>query len=204
MQHIPFENLDVLLGQGIDLDPASCALANTVVRAGVFFSPEKHVDGLRLPWFGRVFCNPPGGKTESGKSIVKAWWEHGVAEWMRGRVSAMIWIAFKLDFLQTTQECDGPSMLDFPICYPSKRLAYLSPTLPGPTAKNPDRKPTRKQILDHEMTGLCSSMSPPHASAIVLLPGGDPLFEVIDFMAAFSDIGTVVFDEDRLPKRGAA
>lgn len=189
----------------IDLDPASCDVANTVVRADVFFSLDKHVDGLRLPWSGRVFCNPPGGKTGK-ESTTKLWWQHGVEEWLSGRVETMIWIAFKLDFLQVTQGCgpDGPTCpmpLDFPICYPSSRLAYLTPNLPGPTDKNPNRKPTARQRVDHAATGLCTGDSPPHASAIIFLPGHDVMTDVNSFKLNFASIGEVVFDADRLPMR---
>lgn len=181
----------------IDLDPASCALANTVVRAAMYSTEG----GCDHDWHGNVFCNPPGGKTGK-ESTTKLWWEHGVVEWLSGRVEAMVWIAFKLDFLQVTQ-ASAVMPLDFPICYPSSRLAYLTPKLPGPTEKNPNRKPTKQQLIDHAATGLCTGDSPPHASAVIFLPGRDVETDIARFKASFASIGEVVFDADRLPKRGA-
>ena len=51
----------------IDLDPASCSLANKVVRANNIFTIED--DGLSKPWFGNVWMNHPFHKGE--KACVK-------------------------------------------------------------------------------------------------------------------------------------
>jgi ParB family transcriptional regulator, chromosome partitioning protein len=41
----------------IDIDPASCAMANKIVEASIFYDESN--DGLIRPWHGNVWLNPP-------------------------------------------------------------------------------------------------------------------------------------------------
>ena len=47
----------------IDLDPASCLMANQIVRATRYYSEEDN--GLAQVWYGNVWLNPPFGKTRN-------------------------------------------------------------------------------------------------------------------------------------------
>ena len=47
----------------IDLDPASSTFANHIVRAKMYYAIEDN--GLEQNWKGRVWLNPPYGKTNN-------------------------------------------------------------------------------------------------------------------------------------------
>lgn len=185
----------------IDLDPFSCALANTVVKASAIYSLETGLGGFSREWSGRVFCNPPGGKIgrESRQALA---WSKLMKEHKLGRVEMAVFVCFNLGFLQVSQGGSGPCPLDFPICYPKSRIAYLVDHLPGPTPKQPNRKPTKKQIADFDATGLCEGDSPPGASCIVFVPresdcGG--WTDVGRFRVAYESIGKVVIPNMQEP-----
>jgi hypothetical protein len=70
---------------GWDLDVAACLLAHVCAR---YFT--KKDNGLLLPWWGRVWCNPPW--SDIGPWVDKAW-----AEWERSRVVKVIGMLLPAD-----------------------------------------------------------------------------------------------------------
>lgn len=54
---------------GIDLDPASNAIAQQWIKAETFFTPAD--DGLKQPWHGRVWLNPPYAQPAIGHFVDK-------------------------------------------------------------------------------------------------------------------------------------
>jgi len=65
---------------GIDLDPASHALANRLIQASGFYTSSDN--GLNHEWKGRVWLNPPFSQWQ-------LWAPKIIAEWESGRVQAM-------------------------------------------------------------------------------------------------------------------
>jgi hypothetical protein len=75
-----------VLGQ-IDVDPATCAMANTWIKSPICFTAED--DGLKREWYGKVFLNPPFGKTR-GKSNQDIWSKKLEAEYLAGNTTEAI------------------------------------------------------------------------------------------------------------------
>jgi hypothetical protein len=165
---------------GIDLDPASNALANSRVQAPLFYSLDN--PGHTKPWHGRVLMNPPGGccdedfhlvikksgarpactvsgacglppgHTHTGvDSSAKMWWFKLAEEWAARRVKSAIFVGFSLEMLQTMQ-VKTPKGLPTPLDFP---LCF--PRVRVPYDKYLDGK-------------FVKGKSPPHASFIVYLP----------------------------------
>lgn len=72
----------------IDLDPASCAFANQRVNATHYYTQEDN--GLLHSWHGRVWCNPPYGKTDTGKSNQGIWSSKLIAEYESGHIQEAV------------------------------------------------------------------------------------------------------------------
>jgi ParB family chromosome partitioning protein len=95
-----------------DLDPASCADANETVRAGLYYTKEDN--GLMLPWFGRVWMNHPFTKGRNHLWINKL-----VESYQCGDVEAACCITWA-----SMPESWMRPLLQFPQCFPHKRIQY--------------------------------------------------------------------------------
>ena len=99
----------------IDLDPASNAAAQAVVRATRWYS--KADDGLAQSWAGRVFLNPP-----YSRGLIDVFTEKLVAEHDAGRVTA----AVLLVNAATSSDWFKALLARFPVCWVAKRIAFLN------------------------------------------------------------------------------
>lgn len=110
---------------GIDLDPASHEEANRTVRAAKFYTAED--DGLKQPWSGRVFLNPPGEKDQHKRPLVPQFWRNLMVRWFYRDISEAIWIGYSLEQLQSLQNAGagGQTPLDFAMCIPRRRIAFV-------------------------------------------------------------------------------
>lgn len=68
----------------IDLDPASCARAQTIVGAATWYSEADN--GLAQRWRGRMWLNPPFSKPVGSLP----WVEKALTHWRAGDVSAAL------------------------------------------------------------------------------------------------------------------
>lgn len=105
---------------GIDLDPASCKLANETVQATRYFSKED--DGLAQEWYGRVWLNPPYGKGPNNEGIAASFARKMVREYQSGAIQQAIYLIYE-HCLSTSW---GGLLWDYPICFPPKRIAFYT------------------------------------------------------------------------------
>lgn len=132
--YTPREYLDAaheLLG-GIDLDPASNAFANQNVRAERIYTLD--TDGYTQPWAGRVWLNPPYGRS-AGKSNQAMWSSRLIALHARG--AGPVTEALLLVNAAPGNAWFAP-LWDFPICFISQRIRFYTETgdADAPTQSN--------------------------------------------------------------------
>lgn len=113
---------------GIDLDPASCEIANQIVRADRYYSKEDN--GLAREWYGKVWLNPPYGRTHN-KSNIGLFTNRLIHEYRAGHVEQAI--------LLSTPRPDTPwfpDLWDYPICFCEHGIAFYRRTGKGMEVDN--------------------------------------------------------------------
>lgn len=106
---------------GIDLDPATSWDGNRLeVKARNFFDVE--MDGLTRDWYGRVWLNPPYGRS-GGISNAALWSRKLILQLDQGKVSC----ACLLVKGAPSERWFGPLFRpDFTICFPYGRLSFMT------------------------------------------------------------------------------
>jgi len=118
---------------GIDLDPASCEAANETVKATEFWTAADNP--IERDWRGRVFMNPPYGKTNAGESVANVFCEKAIAEYasIDGNVEQVI-ILVNLSSSQNWQA----KLYNDQICLVDHRIQFISGD--GEENKNPTQQ----------------------------------------------------------------
>jgi hypothetical protein len=104
----------------IDLDPASCEIANQAVGAKEIFDGTPERDGLKRAWHGRVFLNPPYG-TVDGESLAGLFCAKAVSEYESGNVDEAI-VLVNSSHSQRWQTC----LYDYAVCFVDHRIKFVS------------------------------------------------------------------------------
>lgn len=103
---------------GIDLDPASCEMAQAWIGAGRYYTIAD--DGLAHPWAGRVWLNPPYSYTD-GRSNQDLWSERLITEYLQGDVTeGILLVKAALGYKWFERLWDT-----WPVCFMRDRLSFV-------------------------------------------------------------------------------
>lgn len=100
----------------IDLDPASCEMANEIVKATRFYTKED--DGLQQEWKARtLFCNPP-----YARGLIAPFVKKLITSYEEGNVAEAILLVRPCTDTVWYQE-----LLHYPVCFMRGRIKFYTP-----------------------------------------------------------------------------
>ena len=106
---------------GIELDPASCAAANEIVKAERYFTKEQN--GLAQDWRARsLWLNPPYARSEHYQSGIGLFVDKLLRAYQNGDVCQAIILA--------TTEVNAKwfyPLWQYPLCIPDHRVKFIAP-----------------------------------------------------------------------------
>lgn len=105
------------LGGVIDLDPASCGIAQAVVKARDYFTIAD--DALARPWFGRVFLNPPYSQPACRFFVRRL-----IADYKARHVRKAVLL---MNASTSTQAFHEAAAASSRVCFPSRRIGFWRP-----------------------------------------------------------------------------
>ena len=103
---------------GIDLDPASCSVAQRTVQATRYFTADDN--GLAHPWPGRVFLNPPYGRGVGGLSNQGCWSHRLIEQYEQGITTQAVLLV-----TAATSEKWFQPLWAYPVCFTDHRIAFV-------------------------------------------------------------------------------
>lgn len=193
---------------GIALDPASCPLAQSIIRANRFFTQAE--DGFRQHWHApTLLLNPPGGTNKDRTLIHQYGTDSSIAQWFRrlldayksGDVGQAVFVGFQLSVLRICQEA-----IQYPFVIPQQRIAFWTTPEDLEQRERKKKKPRLDAVQNHlahclrkegqhvtsEYGVVIPSQHPSHDNVLIYLPDrGDIAGSVQRFRQAFSTFGTV-------------
>lgn len=108
----------LVLGE-INLDPASCAVAQVVVQAQKYYTKDDN--GLALPWHNNVFLNPP-----YSMPLIVDFIDKLLVEYTAGNITAAIVLTNN-----ATDTAWAQKLLAYPVCFLRGRVRFWQPGKSG-------------------------------------------------------------------------
>jgi ParB-like nuclease domain len=144
----------------IELDPFSTEVANKIVKADRILTIEDDALAQTNLEALTVYCNPPGGKTDKGRSVQAAAWDLVHNAYLEGRFEEVIYLAFSIELI-----AKRPVILQYPCCFTHREAT--SETIGGMG---------RIRFLDEQ---LVPQDAPTHANLLIYLPLRDAAGDVV-------------------------